>query len=311
MQALYAHFQSEGGEVARQEKSLVSSIEGIYDLYIYLLSSLIEIRDFAHNRMEDARQKFLPTEEELNPNTRFVDNRFLAQMSDNRSLQKNIQRLKINWADHQEIFRKIFVAFKDSPAYLRYMDKVDATYADDKEIVVQLFGEFMLGSETFLSLFEEKSIHWADDIDTATSLVVKTIKKWDAKMDDFQPLPPLMISPDEEGDDLIRDFVLKLFRKTILNAANYDKLIAERAQNWDIERIALLDVIILKMALTELMDFPSIPVKVTLNEYIEISKDYSTPKSRQFVNGMLDKLVTDLRSSNEINKTGRDRKSVV
>ncbi len=305
MQALYAHFQSEGGEVARQEKSLVSSIEGIYDLYIYLLSSLIEIRDFAHNRMEDARQKFLPTEEELNPNTRFVDNRFLAQMSDNRSLQKNIQRLKINWADHQEIFRKIFVAFKDSPAYLRYMDKVDATYADDKEIVVQLFGEFMLGSETFLSLFEEKSIHWADDIDTATSLVVKTIKKWDAKMDDFQPLPPLMISPDEEGDDLIRDFVLKLFRKTILNAANYDKLIAERAQNWDIERIALLDVIILKMALTELMDFPSIPVKVTLNEYIEISKDYSTPKSRQFVNGMLDKLVTDLRSSNEINKTGR------
>ncbi len=305
MQALYAHFQSEGGEVARQEKSLVSSIEGIYDLYIYLLSSLIEIRDFAHNRMEDARQKFLPTEEELNPNTRFVDNRFLAQMSDNRSLQKNIQRLKINWADHQEIFRKIFVAFKDSPAYLRYMDKVDATYADDKEIVVQLFGEFMLGSETFLSLFEEKSIHWADDIDTATSLVVKTIKKWDAKMDDFQPLPPLMISPDEEGDDLIRDFVLKLFRKTILNAANYDKLIAERAQNWDIERIALLDVIILKMALTELMDFPSIPVKVTLNEYIEISKDYSTPKSRQFVNGMLDKLVTDLRSSNEIKKTGR------
>lgn len=305
MQALYAHFQSEGGEVARQEKSLVSSIEGIYDLYIYLLSSLIEIRDFAHNRMEDARQKFLPTEEELNPNTRFVDNRFLAQMSDNRSLQKNIQRLKINWADHQEIFRKIFVAFKDSPAYLRYMDKVDATYADDKEIVVQLFGEFMLGSETFLSLFEEKSIHWADDIDTATSLVVKTIKKWDAKMDAFQPLPPLMISPDEEGDDLIRDFVLKLFRKTILNAANYDKLIAERAQNWDIERIALLDVIILKMALTELMDFPSIPVKVTLNEYIEISKDYSTPKSRQFVNGMLDKLVTDLRSSNEIKKTGR------
>lgn len=305
MQALYAHFQSVGGEVARQEKSLVSSIEGIYDLYIYLLSSLIEIRDFAHNRMEDARQKFLPTEEELNPNTRFVDNRFLAQMSDNRSLQKNIQRLKINWADHQEIFRKIFVTFKDSPAYLRYMDKVDATYADDKEIVVQLFGEFMLGSETFLSLFEEKSIHWADDIDTATSLVVKTIKKWDAKMDDFQPLPPLMISPDEEGDDLIRDFVLKLFRKTILNAANYDKLIAERAQNWDIERIALLDVIILKMALTELMDFPSIPVKVTLNEYIDISKDYSTPKSRQFVNGMLDKLVTDLRSSNEIKKSGR------
>lgn len=305
LQALYAHFQTEDSEVARQEKGLVSSIESIYDLYIYLLSSLIEVRDFALNRMEDARQKFLPTEAELHPNTRFVDNQFLRQLSENRDLQKHIQRLKISWADHQEIIRKIYLTFRDSEVYSGFMEKSSVSYRDEKDIVLQLFGEFMMNSEAYTSLFEEKNIHWADDIDTAAFLFVKTLKKWTSEMDEFQQLPPLMISPDEEGEDLIRDFVLKLFRKTIVHDADFDKLIADRAQNWDIERIALLDMILLKMALTELTEFPSIPVKVTLNEYIEISKEYSTPRSRQFVNGMLDKIVADLRAGDLIKKMGR------
>lgn len=305
MQALYAHFQTEGSEVSQQEKRLVSSIESIYDLYIYLLSSLIEVRDFASNRMEDARLKFLPTEAELNPNTRFVENRFLEQLSENRRLRKNMQRMSVSWADHQEIIRKIFLTFRDSEVYTAYMEKPKVNYRDEKEIVLHLFGDFMLESEAYTSLFEEHNIHWADDIDTASSLLVKTIKKWDADMDEFHDLPPLMINPDEEGEDLIRDFVLKLFRKTIVHKTEFDKLIADRAQNWDIERIALLDVILLKMALTELTEFPTIPVKVTLNEYIEISKEYSTPRSRQFVNGMLDKLVVDLREAGQINKMGR------
>lgn len=305
LQALYAHFQTEGSEVSQQEKRLVSSIESIYDLYIYLLSSLIEVRDFASNRMEDARLKFLPTEAELNPNTRFVENRFLEQLSENRRLRKNMQRMSVSWADHQEIIRKIFLTFRDSEVYTAYMEKPKVNYRDEKDIVLHLFGDFMLESEAYTSLFEEHNIHWADDIDTASSLLVKTIKKWDADMDEFHDLPPLMITPDEEGEDLIRDFVLKLFRKTIVHKTEFDKLIADRAQNWDIERIALLDVILLKMALTELTEFPTIPVKVTLNEYIEISKEYSTPRSRQFVNGMLDKLVVDLRDAGRINKMGR------
>lgn len=291
--------------MSQQEKRLVSSIESIYDLYIYLLSSLLEVRDFASNRMEDARLKFLPTEAELNPNTRFVENRFLEQLSENRRLRKNMQRLSVSWADHQEIIRKIFLTFRDSEVYAAFMEKPKVNYRDEKDIVLHLFGEFMLESEAYISLFEEHNIHWADDIDTASSLLVKTIKKWDADMDEFHELPPLMINPDEEGEDLIRDFVLKLFRKTIVHKTEFDKLIADRAQNWDIERIALLDVILLKMALTELTEFPTIPVKVTLNEYIEISKEYSTPRSRQFVNGMLDKLVVDLREASRINKMGR------
>lgn len=216
-----------------------------------------------------------------------------------------MQRLSVSWADHQEIIRKIFLTFRDSEVYAAFMEKPKVNYRDEKDIVLHLFGEFMLESEAYISLFEEHNIHWADDIDTASSLLVKTIKKWDADMDEFHELPPLMINPDEEGEDLIRDFVLKLFRKTIVHKTEFDKLIADRAQNWDIERIALLDVILLKMALTELTEFPTIPVKVTLNEYIEISKEYSTPRSRQFVNGMLDKLVVDLREASRINKMGR------
>ena len=305
LQTLYAHFQTEGSEMMQQEKRLTASIESIYDLYIYLLSSLIEVRDFALNRMDEARTKFLPTPEELNPNPRFVENTFLEQLSNNRDLQRNIKRLRVSWADHQEIFRKIFLAFRDSEAYIAFMAKPTIKYRDEKDILLHLLGGSMLESDAFISLFEDKNIHWADDIDTAVSLLAKTIKKWDENMDEFSQLPPLMISPDAEGDDLIKDFVLKLFRKTLINSESYDELIAGRAQNWDLERIAMLDVIILKMALVELTEFPSIPIKVTLNEYIEISKEYSTPRSRQFVNGMLDKLVADLRAQDRLKKMGR------
>jgi len=305
LQSLYAYFQTSDGQVNLIEKGLLSSIESIYDLYIYLLSAILETRDFAENRLEDARQKFLPTPEELNPNTRFIENAFLKQLASNRDLQKHIGRLKISWADYQETFRKIYNNFRNSEMYASYMNAPSSSYRGDKDIVLAMFSEFMFNNEVFTSIFEEKNIHWADDIDTAATLVAKTFRKWTFTMDDYQTLPPLMINPDEEGEDLIKDFVLKLFRKTILNSKESGKRIAERAQNWELERIAVLDVIILKMALCEFMEFPTIPVKVTINEYIEISKEYSTPRSRQFVNGMLDKLVSDLREIGAIKKTGR------
>ncbi len=305
LQSLYAYFQTSDSQVNLIEKGLLSSIESIYDLYIHLLSAILETRDFAENRLEDARQKFLPTPEELNPNTRFIENAFLKQLAGNRDLQKHIGRLKISWADYQETFRKIYNNFRNSEMYASYMSAPVASYRNDKDIVLAMFADFMFNNEAFTSIFEEKNIHWADDIDTAATMVAKTFRKWTATMDEYQALPPLMINPDEEGDDLIRDFVLKLFRKTILNSEESGKLIALRAQNWELERIAVLDVIILKMALCEFAEFPSIPVKVTINEYIEISKEYSTPRSRQFVNGMLDKLVSDLRESGAIKKSGR------
>lgn len=305
MQALYAYFQSNGNDINLSEKGLVSAINSIYDLYIYLLSAMLEVGDFARNRMEEGRQKFLPTSEEINPNTRFIENQLLSQLDVNKDLRKNINRLKINWSDHQEIFRKIFILFRDSEAYQKYMGASAVSYRDDKEILLYLLGEVMLNNEAFISIFEEKNINWADDIDTSAMMIAKTIKKWDASFDEFNELPPLIVSPDEEGDDLINDFVLKLFRKTIIKSGESAALISERAQNWEIERIAVLDVILIKMALAEFLEFPSIPVKVTINEYIEISKEYSTPRSKQFINGILDKLVTDLKAEGVLKKTGR------
>lgn len=305
MQALYAHHQTIDTPLMVSEKKLVTNIESIYDLYIYLISALLETADFARNLMEDARQKFLPTEAEVNPNTRFIENRVLRQLDTNRDVRKHIDRLKISWADEQDIFRRIFFTFRESEPYREYMAAPSITYKQEKEILVQLLTENLLASDAFVSLFEEKNLYWADDMDTAVMMVLKTIKKWNAQMDEFQPLPPLIVTPDEEGEDLISQFVLKLFRKSILHNSEFDQIIAERAQNWELERIAILDVILIKMALTEFIDFPSIPVKVTINEYIEISKEYSTPRSRQFINGLLDKIAVDFKAQDKIKKSGR------
>jgi len=305
MQALYAHFQTEDTPVMSSEKKLVANIDSIYDLYIHLLSAILETADIARNMMEEAKQKYLPSDEDLNPNTRFVDNHLINQLDNNRELRKHINRLKINWSDEREIFRRIYVSFRESDSYKDYMASTDYSYKNDKEIVVNLLTEAMLASDPFVSLFEEKNIYWADDMDTAVMMVLKTIKKWGKTSDEFEQLPLLLISPDEEGEDLINDFVLKLFRKVIVNNKEYSELIARYADNWEFERIAILDVILFKMALAEFIEFPSIPIKVTINEYIEISKEYSTPKSRQFINGLLDKMAFDLKTQGKIKKMGR------
>ncbi|HLN53031.1 MAG TPA: transcription antitermination factor NusB [Lentimicrobium sp.] len=305
MQSLYAYYQTEETSVMAGEKKLLANIESIYDLYIYLLSALIETVDVARNIMEEARQKFLPTEDEINPNTKFIDNHFVEQLRNNRDLQRNINRLKINWADEKEVFRKTFINFRESHGFKEYMNLNSSNYKEDKEIIVLLLTNFLLASDPFISLFEEKNIYWADDLDTAAMMVLKTVKKWNRASDEFQTLPPLFVSPDEEGDNLIDDFVLKLFRKVIVNSKEYSELITTYADNWEFERIAVLDVILIKMALCEFTEFTSIPVKVTINEYIEISKEYSTPKSRQFINGLLDKMSIDLKKEGKINKMGR------
>ncbi len=305
MQALYAHFQTEDSSVMMSEKKLISNIESIYDLFIYLLSAIIESVDMARNMMEDARQKFLPTAEDINPNMRFVENVLINQFDKNRDVRKHISRLKINWSDEREVFRRIIFNFRDTDAYKAYMLAPVSDYKEDKEIVIELLANGLLSNDAFTSLFEEKNIYWADDLDTAVMMILKTVKKWNKTFDEFQPLPPLLISPDEEGDDLIKDFVLKLFRKTLANSAEYNEIISKYAANWEFERIAIIDVILFKMALTEFFEFPSIPVKVTINEYIDISKEYSTPKSRQFINGLLDKMSIDFKNDGKIKKMGR------
>jgi len=305
LQALYSHFISGNDRVDNGERQLFVSIDKLYDLFIYQLSLLAEITDFEKLRMEEAKLKFLPTADELNPNTRFTDNRFITQIVKNRDYQKHVDLLKISWADEDELIRKLNNQIRESKEYARYLAQEDDSYEADKNFIIKIFVKFICKSELLQSIYEEKSIYWADDFDTVSVLIQKTIKDFREGWDEFKPLPSIFGVNDEDDSKEDREFVKQLFRKTIIHSSEFEEIISRKADNWDYERIAQMDIILLKMAITELTEFPSIPVKVTLNEYIELSKSYSTPKSKVFINGILDNLISEFKVSKRIKKTGR------
>jgi N utilization substance protein B len=304
LQALYAHFVSENDRIDHGERQLFVSIEKIFDLFVYQFSLLVEIVAFARLRMEEAKTKFLPTPEELNPNTRFADNRFIALLTKNRDYHRQVDLLKISWSEEDELIRKLNNQIRESEEYAKFLGQEDS-YESDKDLLLSIFHNIICQSEVLKSIYEEKCIYWADDFDTVTVLIQKTIKEIPESWDEFQLLPRVLGSDNEKEKDEDREFVKALYRKTIINSSDYDEIITRKADNWDFERIALMDIILLKMAIAELLEFPSIPVKVTLNEYIELSKNYSTPKSKVFINGILDNLISEFKTSKRINKTGR------
>lgn len=300
MHALYAFFQSNNSDLRAGEKELLFSLEKVYDLYIYYLSLFPELAEVAHTVSVEGKQKYFPTEEEKNPNTKFIENGAIKRLAQMDDLQKMISNRKINWKTEPELTKKIFNTVKASPEYQEYLANPTRSLETDKEFLVKIFKNYVGPFELLLHLFEEKSIYWMDDFDLVASMVIKTIKNLKEESGKEERLLPLF--KDEEDD---RKFALELFRKTIVNSDEYEKLIADKTQNWELERIAMMDVLLMKMALAEMLNFTSIPVKVTLNEYIELSKNYSTPKSKIFINGILDKLVMSLKESNRIQKAGR------
>ncbi len=305
LQALYAFIQSVNDQLEQGEKEMIKSLDKLYEIYIYQLSFLIEIVDFSKKRMEDNKQKFFPTEDDLKPNTRFIDNRLYNQFVNNRDLQKYIDKYKINWVDEEDMIRKLMVQIRDSKDYIDYLAKPESSYNDDKDIFIKIIKKHLSRSEILQFYYEEKSIYWYDDFHTANLLALKTIKAYEASWDENHKLP-LMFGKDIDGSkNEDKEFVVNLFRKTLLRSEEYEKLIDDKVKNWEMDRIAIMDVLIIKMALVELLEFPSVPIKVTLNEYIELAKLYSTPKSKVFVNGILDKLIGDLKDQKKIKKTGR------
>ena len=305
MQAIYA-FQQEGPEsISAGEKQLITSLEKLYELFIYQLSLIIELSDFARRRIEENRLKQLPTPEDLNPNLRFVQNRFIQQLENNRDYLKRNSAYKINWVDEEEMIRKFYNLMREDEGYIAYMSKPEVTYADDKQVADQVILKLFSESEHLRSYFDERNIYWTEDFDIAVMMVDKTIKGYKESADEYMSLPTLL--KDENNSDGSEDmqFVKHLYRKTLITSAELNKVISERAANWDLERIAVMDTILLKMAITELIEFQSIPIKVTLNEYIELSKEYSSPKSKVFINGVLDKLIVDYKEQGIIKKTGR------
>ncbi len=304
LQTLYAFYQSKDDEYVKYEKELFSSIDRIYDLYLYLLLTFSELKTQAERRVEENKKKILPTDEDLNPNLKFVNNALISLLDSNEELRRLSESRRVNWMgdENQEMFRKMFLQVRESETYFEFMNNGSEGFEDDMAFAVSLFKTEIANFPLLYNYFEERDIHWLDDIDLACSMVLKTIKSFDPKRNiEIMPL-----YKDEEDE---KEFIKLLFRKTILMDAESEKLIDELTSNWEIDRIAKMDIILMKMAIAEFQIFNNIPTKVTLNEYIEISKFYSTPKSNGFINGVLDKAIVRLEKEGKIKKVGRGLKN--
>lgn len=296
LQSLYAFFQSGNNDLGAGEKELLFGIEKIYDLYLHQFLLLAELYRQEVRIIEDNRNKHLPSQEDLYPNTRFVDNPVLKTIASHAAIDEHCKRRKISWNTNQELVRKLLAHVKQQNYFNVYMAKEEVTFADHREFVTRMVKKDIVNFELLHSFYEENSIYWIDDWELVNMMLVKTLKAIDPE----QGKGLLLMDLFKEDED--RQFARELFKRTILTQKEMDSIISAKTQNWDLERIALMDVIIMKMALTEILKFREIPVKVSLNEYIELSKMYSTPKSKIFINGVLDKLVEEFVSENKINK---------
>ena len=300
LQALYAYFNSKNDDYVKGEKELFFSLNKMYDMYLLYLLLFDELVTVAQNRIEDGKQKRLPSEEDLNPNTKFIDNSVFKLLSENRELKAKAEQRKVNWVKEEDAVRKLFKEVRESKEYQAYMSTRESSFEEDKAFAIKLFKKIIANFEFIHHIFEENSIYWVDDIDLVCSMVLKTIKQFNEKSDEYEEILTLFKLDDDE-----EEFAKVLFRRTIVSDEIHTKLIEERTKNWEVDRIASMDILLMKMALTEAKEFSEIPVKVTMNEYIELSKFYSTPKSNTFINGILDKIFAEMKSLGEIVKIGR------
>jgi N utilization substance protein B len=299
LQSLYAYYTTGREDMRRSEKELHFNIEKAYELYHYLLLLLIDVVLYAESRIEIASNKHIPTHVDLHPNTRFLNNMLVDQLRNNTHLLRFVEQHKLNWVNHPELIKEVYTRLIESEEYEAYMKAEEHGYAEDKRLVTFIYTHIVFSSERLDSIMEEQSIYWNDDLEFITSMIVKTFKKF--KEEDGPDKPLMELYKNKEDSD----YVLKLYRQTILHHDEYVEYIKLNTRNWDLERIAFMDILIMQIALAELVAFPSIPTKVTLNEYLEISKFYSTSKSNIFINGVLDKVVMQLKEEKKILKKGR------
>jgi len=296
IQILYSFYKSDGKSMPVAEKELFHSIEKTYDLYFHLLQLSVEITRFAADKIETKRNRLRPTEEDLNPNTRFIDNLFIAQLSKNVQFNEYISSHKLSWVNDSEIIKVLYEEVISSDFYAEYMNVPETGYAADKDIWRKIFKKIILQSEVLDDSIQDQNIYWTDDIEMVVSFIIKTIKRFDSANGEDQPLLPMF--KDQED----AEFASKLMRSVLTKANMLREMIDKNTKNWELDRIAFMDIVIMEVALAELLDFPTIPVNVTLNEYIEIAKTYSTEKSGTFINGVLDNIVGQLRKENKLIK---------
>ena len=303
LQALYAYTISDNDDLNVIEKNFFHNIERLNDLGVTQISTLLYFFDFSKKSLEEAKAKFRPSAEDINPNTRFVENRFLIELSNNYELKKSIEYLKINWANYSDVFRNIYNAFRATEVYKDYMAVEETDYALDKSIVLTLFKHIMT-YEPLVDVFYDRNLFWEDDFYQIAQHNYNILKGFDETFSAASVFPLIYDERNEVEVEACK-FASELLKNTILSYEQNTEIIKQNLKEWEYERVAIMDIIILKMAITELVSFPSIPEKVTINECIELSKEYSTDKSKLFINGILDKIHNELRSKGRIKKTGR------
>ncbi len=297
IKALYAHLKSDADNMMASEKSLMAAVDKAYDLYFQMLALPVELAEYARGRQEIARQKKLPTYEDLNPNTKFVDNRIIAMIADSDTVGDYIASHKLGWKNQGDLVRALYTQMVESDYYKDYMARQERSLGDDRAMLEALFTQWQ-ECELLDDALEEMSVMWSDDLPYIIVMILRTLSSVRPSHTDLK-VPPKFKSDDDPA------FVRTLFEKSLINYNDNMEYLERFTANWDIERTVFMDNLIVGAAITELTAFADIPVKVTLDEWIEISKYYSTPGSSTFINGVLDKIVESLTSEGRIRKSGR------
>ncbi len=301
MQCIYALTRSNDDSLEKQQKFLKFSIENTYALYLLLLSLIKEIHLLAKEQVELSSNTYLTnTTDKFPDKSKFVNNSFLNLISNNKALQEELEIRKLkNWYLNDEYVKLLYKEIVSSDMYLKYMSKKESTFQEDKQLIVDIFKDIIAPNEKIYDHFEDDRLTWIDDLPLVNTYILKLLKKTKETAPESYFLPSLV--KDEEDIE----FAKRLLSKTLLTNEKLVKEIEGKTPNWDKDRIADIDAILLKMAISELLNFPSIPERVTINEYLELAKEYSTPKSSTFINGILDKLVKEYQQDGKLNKIGR------
>jgi len=298
LQLLYAYFNGNNtSDLPKYEKELLKSIEKSYDLYHLFFLLLIDVSRYAQDRIELRKAKLMATESDLNPNTKFINNRIIKQLEQTEKLTVYTDSNHLTWNDVPELIKHIYTIMENSDSYKKYMAEEDS-YESDRRFIMNFFNEYMVDDDMLYQVLEENSIYWNDDIEFVLSMNIKTVErlKESANSVSFMKL---------YKNDSDRQFATDLFCKTIIQHEESEALIRTYIKNWDLERLAQMDLLIIEMAIIEIKNFDNIPVKVSFNEYIDLARFYSTERSNAFVNGILDKIINQLKADGKIVKTGR------
>ena len=296
VQLTYAYYQNGNRNMDNAEKELLFSLAKAYDLYNYLLALIVSVTQEERHRVEIAANRANREGTEA-PSNRFVNNKFAVQLEENKQLNLFMESQKRRWEDDMEAVRKLCDQIEQSTIYQEYMASDDDSYEADREVWRKIYRTLIQENPDLDAVLEEKSLYWNDDKEVVDTFVIKTIKRFDPANGADQELLP------EYRDEEDRDFALKLFRSTILNADDYQRYMSESSRNWDFSRLAYMDVVIMQIAIAEMLTFPNIPVTVTINEYVDLAKLYSTPRSGGYINGMLDTIARHLIQTGKMMKT--------